>query len=316
MSNSNAWYMRRRNQIYLVVLMSCAAVQIAILRRSHTFDLNLAVTPAVNVNPGRILIAIQTGSRTVRADNIGQAAKGYVLSLDPTSGSYETVFDRFCQQARISHDGRFAAFRTGDDIIFIYDVENGDVKRIGDGSDIAGWSPDNTSLIVKLTGENATYGTLHVGDVSPTVMNIAPTIRLLDWSPTGDGLLAMSKEDSDLRLINLDGSTVKTLVSGIRCDCGQFSPDGKAVAYLNYASRGVSLSVLDLKSGMSIEVIKKSIVPGSSMAWSPDSSRLLLNDRKSIRLIKIDGSNSQNVFTAGGTPCLGASDWGRVLKKN
>ena len=170
-----------------------------------------------------------------------------------------------------SHDGEriaFASNRREESVFDVYTAaRTGDEPRLrheGDGwLSVAGWSPDDSRLLVREARSNFDTD-VYVLDVASgertALTDDADDVRYrsLSWGPDGEGIYCCSDREGDtLSLVRLDAAdgTVDTVVDG-----GEWSVDGVAIdtdtgriAYSRNVDGYTELSVGDLVGPTRIE---------------------------------------------------------------
>jgi dipeptidyl aminopeptidase/acylaminoacyl peptidase len=110
------------------------------------------------------------------------------------------------------------------------------------------------------------YTLKHVGDIQ-----ISPdSKRVLFVVSTQD--LAKSERNSDIWLMNLDGSGLRRLTFSPGSDFGpRWSPDGGTIAFLSSREKGVQIWLMPADGGEARRVSELALSPGN-VEWLPDGS--------------------------------------------
>jgi len=155
------------------------------------------------------------------------------------------------------------------------------------------WSPDGTRLaFVSGRGEggwrfgaevyvvNATGGPERKVD-----LRSAKGFSAVEWSPSGELLLL--ERNSQLYVAPSSGGRPRLLTAGTG---GQWSPDGKRIAYWKYDRSDTRvLYILEATGGTA-----RSVGVGSDPRWSPDGKALLAR-RDGIFVVPLDGSAARRI---------------------
>ena len=191
----------------------------------------------------------------------------------------------------ISPDGRMVAYSESvgpeDRRIWVQDIERGvrtAVSETAKQSDDPAWSADGDAVYFdsNASGSWQVYRSRVIGGGSPELIG-APEgddLRFLDCSRDGRHLLAATLARSsgwDLYLLSLesDGATwTKWLVTAATEGFGNFSPDGRFIAYVSDASGRAEVFLAPVEGGPASRRYQVSASGGTSPAFSPDGGRL------------------------------------------
>ena len=196
-----------------------------------------------------------------------------------------------------SRDGTYLTFRTESEDIAIRDLATGEIRQLTKHDNVqqSAWqsvaSPDGRQVAYTWY-RDGTYE-LHVVDVDgagPRVLVSDPEaewLELTDWSPDGQGILAVlyrRDRTSLMALVSVNDASLRILKEFHERAPGRprFSPDGR---YIAYALRPgpkpgeADIFVLALDSGREIPLVEH---PANDVDpdWTPDGQRILfLSDR-------------------------------------
>ncbi len=250
-------------------------------------------------------IAYRTGGRQLERELIWFDRSGKVLKRIPDSNWQEGItFD-------LSPDGRRVAFdqaKDGATDIWIFDLESGRRDRFTAGSafDLSPkWSEDG-QRIAYLSGAKPAEFDLYVKSAAGT----GDPQRLLDlpqpqnpqgWSRDGRYLLYRDEiETGSLYALALDGSRqlIKVTDSGFTDGGGQFSPDGRWLAYQSNASGRFEIYLQRFPTAT--RPFPVSLGGGVQARWSHDGRELFFLSPDN-RLMAV----SVGLDAAGDTPKVG-----------
>jgi Tol biopolymer transport system component len=231
---------------------------------------NPLIRPAVGVSPSGIL-AYQTGRNTSNGQLqwIDRSGKKVGALSRENSGRFQSI----------SPDGSHIAIEKPDadgaPQIWITDLTRGSSTRIsfGTGNNYRPvWSPDGKRVAYQVDREGKSRTYVMNADGSGAEQVLLEVRDLTSWSP--DGTYFLTSQNGQMELVSGDGKS-KAVPVGTRTgqsNLGQFSPDGKYIAFTSDASGNpeVYLQPLPPATGQ----IKVSVNGGRSPHWRRDGKEL------------------------------------------
>lgn len=177
-------------------------------------------------------------------------------------------------------------------------------------------SKQNRILLVKFDTAGMFISAVYHAEASGTNLVRIPlggnNVDYFDLSPQGDKMIFTSLSSSALNIMNLDGSGVIQLSSGVIGNqySPKFSPNGQLVAFIETsAPSSIKGLYITNTSGTYKKLLKDSIYTSSmfSLDWSPDGSKIVyqnsLNNTADSRICTIDTSGSgYTILSTGGSP--------------
>ena len=113
------------------------------------------------------------------------------------------------------------------------------------------------------------------------------------------------EDDSDLWLVNVDGSGKRLLIGGPGTQYdASWSPDGKQVVYVSRETKGIhNIYIIDLATGEKRRLTENQNY-NISPAWSPDGKKIVYSSNVrggyDICLMNADGGNKRRLTTSPG----------------
>jgi Tol biopolymer transport system component len=205
----------------------------------------------------------------------------WLMNHDGTDKRQLTTFGFFPD---ISPDGRTIVFggapsgSTNADIWAI-DLESGNLTRLTDAPGLdqfAAWSPDGT----KIAFQSSRTGIAQVWVMDPNgsdqtqlTFDPVPKDQLPDWSPDGTRIAFVERTHpvgGDIWVMNADGRDAHPITSDADKLGVAWSPDGSAIATLDWPSRTVEIMTLDDGETRTVQPGGIQFVPG----WQPRGTGL------------------------------------------
>ena len=203
-----------------------------------------------------------------------------------------------------SPDGRRIAFTLEDyeplgDVshvaVYLMDADGSNPVRRADGFSDPSWSADGRQLA--LSGYDGVY------TLSVEAAGAAPVLLIAGasdpaWSPDGTKIAYYVWQERSLKVMNADGSGIRTLVQSGDDNNGSFpptwSPDGQRLAYTLCGPSGCRGYVVGAGGTDPTELEGV----GVELAWSPDGKRIAFDGPGGVFWMPADGSFSQPILTA------------------
>jgi Tol biopolymer transport system component len=124
------------------------------------------------------------------------------------------------------------------------------------------------------------------------------------WSPDGTQILFESDrdEETNLYLMNADGSNVRAIPINIPASNPVWSPTGNRIAFSSYVDGNISDIVVANLDGSSLDRLTDGNFWNGDPTWSPDGTRLAFTSDRAgsnqLFTIDVDGSNLQQLTTS------------------
>jgi Tol biopolymer transport system component len=163
--------------------------------------------------------------------------------------------------------------------VWAIDGEGGDLTRLTDAPGIDRfpvWSPDGTKIVF----QSSRTGIAQVwmmdpdgGDQTQLTLDPVPKDQLPDWSPDGSRIAFVEQTHpvgGDIWVMNADGGDAHAITSGADKLGAAWSPDGSAIATLDWPSRTVEMITLDSNETRAVYPRGIQFVPG----WQPRGTGL------------------------------------------
>jgi serine/threonine protein kinase len=205
---------------------------------------------------------------------------------------------------RLSKDGQRLLVTNGDPSpdVWLYSSFGSQKTRLTFDSVISGeptWSPDGSRFVVCLGLPNSTFrivtrSSSGTGE-SILVQELPTSDTATDWSPDGRYLLTESgnivRGDSEITILPLDPNEKPRLLpvaNGGTQSSGQFSPDGKFIAFTMIANSAPQVFVVPFSGGNGMWQV--STEGGRWARWSRDGKQLYFlsmhNEMTSVDIVK------------------------------
>jgi Tol biopolymer transport system component len=225
-----------------------------------------------------------------------------------------------------SPDGSRLAFtstRDGTPELYVMSFDGGSVRRLTNDPGTEGipvWSPDGSKLaFTRAASANAKPAIFVVNADGTNTVNVSmDTTRFNlspDWSPDGTRLVYAAQQfsccqngESELRIVNADGTGRKTIVSTIFTTPNyktnpRWSPNGTRIAFINV----VTVALIN------VDGTQETNLPGTAYGllddWSPDGKELLLNLGSDIQVFDIAANSLRNVTNNGTSSFEFSESW-------
>ncbi|MHA2030547.1 MAG: Ig-like domain-containing protein [Candidatus Kariarchaeaceae archaeon] len=198
---------------------------------------------------------------------------GYKLIIEPIVYNIAFASDRDGSWDIYMMDG------DGGNLTNLTNIESGFIKPIE-------FSPDGSKILYTSAGNICTMN----NDGSNQVV-LTPGVAF-QFSPDGSKILFTSNNNSNISIMNIDGSNPINLtnISG-RCGYAQFSPDGSKILYHstgnNYTEEIYSIGI-DGENNIKL-------AQGSSPRMLPDGSKIVFTFGDVLYIMNVDGSNQTSL---------------------
>jgi RNA polymerase sigma-70 factor (ECF subfamily) len=206
-----------------------------------------------------------------------------VVAINPEDGTWEKMTDdgRPRPTPRVSPDRKSLAYLGLEGSgAFRCSIRGADPVRITDGVGIPLWSPDGKQILVSEVikpppekREDFRWTTWrYQADGSGRVkLPVPQTGQVLDWSPDGAWLVALSGGMDRLTILRPDGTGARDLAGSGRKSFPRFSPDGRHLSFLLAAGREHILCVAEagVEDRGRISQVHRGDFYGPT-CWSPD----------------------------------------------
>ncbi len=217
--------------------------------------------------------AITTARATYPGKTNGRLA--FAITVDGNTDVHSVLPGRALH--RLTNDPGFDACPNVD--VWAIDVEGGDLTRLTDapGFDrFPAWSPDGTKIVF----QSSRTGIAQVWMMNPDgsdqtqlTFDPVPKDQLPDWSPDGRRIAFVEQTHpvgGDIWVMNADGGDPHPITSGADKLGAAWSPDGSAIATLDWPSRTVEIIMLDTTEARAVYPGGVQFVPG----WQPRGTGL------------------------------------------
>ena len=183
-----------------------------------------------------------------------------------------------------SPDGSRMAYSVVFGGLYVVDSNGGNPELLTDSGNGPAWSPDGSRIVYGVSRPAAEAGIYVVDSDGGNIelLTASSSDAPPEWSPDGSRILFLSGDAVEFFVMDPDGGNPRSVASlGVRG--GHVLSPG--------VSEQQSTDGVDDPLKM-IDVIFQEAV------WSPDGSRIVYNDGRSLYVINADGSNSQRVVVA------------------
>jgi Tol biopolymer transport system component len=205
----------------------------------------------------------------------------WLMNHDGTEKQQLTTFGFFPD---ISLDGSTIVFHgapggSSNVDVWAIDVASGNLTRLTDAPGLdrfPAWSPDSTKIVF----QSSRTGIAQVWVMDPNgsdqtqlTFDPVPKDQLPDWSPDGTRIAFVEQTHTvggDIWVMNADGRDAHPITSGADKLGAAWSPDGSAIATLDWPSRTVEIMTLDGDETQSVHTGGIQFVP----AWQPRGTGL------------------------------------------
>jgi Tol biopolymer transport system component len=217
--------------------------------------------------------------------------------------SRDTDVNRFFDM-RASPDGRHIAFTdmgyTGN--LYILNLATGDTTKLADGWDESPvWSHDGKKIAYAAIQPGArAESVLTIVDVGTGERMVPEALRKLDlhplaWAPDGDllfGWIRTGEDGESVQALVSISTGKETVVSNATDMPGDFSPDGRFLAFSDSVESTMDVYVLDVRTGHRTRITTSAERDGAPL-WSPAGDVLVYRSEKgSWAVPMVDGSPS------------------------
>lgn len=185
-------------------------------------------------------------------------------------------------------DGRKLAFSTPahGNVVWVMDADGSDLARLstrGGQVESPTWSPDGRTIAyTALRDQNRDIWLMNADGSNQRRLARTPLWEYeVDWSPTGNRIAFTDIDESNVFVMNMNGSNRRKLTSGWGLHDLSWSPDGRRIAFKRnvtpepgpWFNRNTEIYVTNASGGSSVRLTRNTI-PDLSPAWSPDGNRL------------------------------------------
>jgi RNA polymerase sigma-70 factor (ECF subfamily) len=210
-----------------------------------------------------------------------------VVAINPEDSTWERLTDDGQPRPtpRVSPDRKSLAYSGLEGSgAFLCSIHGTDPIRIGDGSGVPLWSPDGKQILVsevikpmpeKREDFRWTTWRYRVDGSGRVKLPVPQTGQVLDWSPDGAWLVAVSGGEDRLTLLRPDGTGARDLGGSGLKSFPRFSPDGRYLSFLLAAGRERILCVAEtgLEDRSRISMVRRADFYGQT-CWSPDGKSI------------------------------------------
>lgn len=142
----------------------------------------------------------------------------------------------------------------------------------------------------------------------PELKNVSNEISALSVSPNGERLIITARGDL-FSVPSKEGITYNlTNTSNANDQQGQWSPDGKQIAYISDKDGEFTIYVRNAVSGEETKMIDKIKTYIFSFDWSPDSKKILWSDKNNtLNVLNVTNKQNTVVETSGLSPITSAN---------
>jgi Tol biopolymer transport system component len=199
--------------------------------------------------------------------------------------------------AAVEHgEGRILFESRGE--LYLADPTVGELTKLGVQGGSAAWSPDGRQIAFitnpyRQEGRPSELFVIHSdGSGGRKLTSDITGAATPEWSPSGQRI-AFADFDRDrqrygLYVIDSDGSDLTQLVEGGQPTIHRWSPDGRTILYVRRSGKSWDLFTTSPDGGPAIRLVRR--VNYSTIAWSPDASKVSFAQQGRLRVINADGS--------------------------
>jgi dipeptidyl aminopeptidase/acylaminoacyl peptidase len=258
--------------------------------------------------PGQNGKIVLTAERWVSCG--GESCPTYSLySVNPDGSDLREIHPSGRSPA-VSPDGAKVAFIANG--LHVMNIDGSNVTQIAPsrfGMDHPSWAPDGRQIVFSVWEGRSELHIINADGSGERTLTDSTNVDQFDyypaWSPDGKKVAFIRGNGTDwaneLYTINVDGSGLKRVTSSDGLESfPNWSPDSAKIAFTRFFKADASYHIHTMNAdGSSV----RKITAGSSAAWSPDGTKLVISGRA---IVNPDGSNLTSIpgFSFGGK-----SDW-------
>jgi TolB protein len=187
--------------------------------------------------------------------------------------------------------------------LHLADVASGAVTKLGIQGGSAAWSPDGRRIAFisnpyRQKGEPSELFVVNAdGSGRQKLTGEVRRAATPDWAPNGERI-AFADFDrvrvrTGLYVIDSDGSDLRQLVEGSEPIIHRWSPDGRTILYVRRSGKFWDLFKISAAGGEGRRLARR--VNYSSIAWSPDGSKISFSQHGRLRVASADGTGSRRL---------------------
>lgn len=202
----------------------------------------------------------------------------------------------------------FAAEQADEVDIYVTNAEGNDVTKLTDGIGInisPRWAPDGRSIVF-LSDRDGAGQQIYLTSIAGGELTRLSAARSFDsapdWSPDGSQIVFVADVDADsqIHLMNADGSGRTRITQGVEDDEPEWSPDGLSIAFVSLVRDEDQTDIFVMNpDGSGQRNLSNTAELGEwAPSWSPDGQSILFVSDWDIVIMSADGSN-ETVLTAG-----------------
>ncbi|WP_175615581.1 LysM peptidoglycan-binding domain-containing protein [Piscibacillus halophilus] len=265
--------------------------------------------PNSNIFPGMQLVIpyAPPGGQGLITYNSNHSGTYDLWLYNPNNGSHQMLTQNLTDSFTVpywSHDRRLLAFVGQHYIVYVLDVNNGQIAQLDqltpDDILTLDWSPDDQKIVYTKNNQIVIYDVIK--HEFQTITKQLP--RDAQWFPNGDQLLYSALDSNGNRQMyraNINGGDEQQLTNQqLPVNFLRLSPDGEMALF---TSPGVSISIihtLELDTGNMYSLEGGPLGRDYNPTWSPNSSQIAYssNDFSDLRgyysQVKTVGSRGEN----------------------
>ncbi len=201
----------------------------------------------------------------------------------------------------------FAAEQADEVDIYVTNAEGNDVTKLTDGIGIntsPRWSPDGRS-VVYISNRDGAGQQIYLTLIDGGELTRLSAARSLDsspeWSPDGSQIVFVSDVDADsqIHLMNADGSGQMRLTKGPEDSEPVWSPDGSSIAFVSLVrdEDQTDIFVMNPDGSGRRNFSNSAELDEWAPSWSPDGGSILFVSDWDIVVMSADGA-SETILTA------------------